>query len=210
LQVPSFPQLLAPPSVHCVAGVGTWPDGTFAQVPTLPVSAQDLQVPVQLVAQQTPCEQLPELHSTVVVQVAPFGFLPQLLFIQMFGDTQSVAVVAQSCRQALLAPQVYGSHFEAVPARQTPEPSQVPADVSVDPTQVGPAHCVPATNLRQAPAPLQVPSLPQVLAAAATHWVAGFGMAPAGIVVQVPTVPVRLQAMQVPAHPVLQQMPCSQ
>jgi hypothetical protein len=35
-QVPSLPQVEAPPSTHCEAGVGIWPDGTFAQVPALP------------------------------------------------------------------------------------------------------------------------------------------------------------------------------
>jgi hypothetical protein len=56
-QVPSFPQFAAPPSVHCVEGVGVWPAGTFAQVPTLPVTVQDLQVPVQAELQQTPWTQ---------------------------------------------------------------------------------------------------------------------------------------------------------
>jgi hypothetical protein len=35
-QVPSLPQLVAPPSTHWVAGVGIWPAGTLAQVPALP------------------------------------------------------------------------------------------------------------------------------------------------------------------------------
>ena len=46
-----------PPSMHCVAGVGVWPAGTLAQVPTLPDSVHDLHVPVQAELQQTPWTQ---------------------------------------------------------------------------------------------------------------------------------------------------------
>jgi len=42
------------------------------------------------------------------------------------------------------------------------------------------------------------------------HCVAGVGAVPAAIAVQVPTVPVRLQLMQLAAQPVLQQTPCWQ
>jgi hypothetical protein len=42
------------------------------------------------------------------------------------------------------------------------------------------------------------------------HCVAGVGAVPAGTGVQVPTVPVRLQATHAAAQPVLQQTPCSQ
>ena len=48
-----------------------------------------------------------------------------------------------------------------VAAWQTPAPSHVRAEVSVEPLQLTAAHCVPAAYLRQAPAPLQEPSVPQ-------------------------------------------------
>jgi hypothetical protein len=61
------------------------------------------------------------------------------------------------------------------------------------------------------PAPLHMPSLPQVLAADATHWLAGTsGGIPAGIGVHVPSVPASAQDWQAAEHPVLQQRPCSQ
>jgi hypothetical protein len=61
------------------------------------------------------------------------------------------------------------------------------------------------------PAPLHMPSLPQVLAAAATHWLAGTsGGIPAGIGVHVPSVPASAQDWQAAEHPVLQHRPCSQ
>lgn len=89
--------------MHCVAGVGTEPEGTLVQLPTLPVTEQDLHVPVQAVAQQTPWAQKVELHSLPIVQVAPLGFFPQLIAMQLLGDRQS-ALVAQSTRQAVLVP----------------------------------------------------------------------------------------------------------
>jgi hypothetical protein len=57
LHRPSFPQELAPMSVHCVAGVGAVPLATFVQVPTEPAMLQLLQVAEQASLQQTPCSQ---------------------------------------------------------------------------------------------------------------------------------------------------------
>ena len=48
------------------------------QVPSLPESAHDWQVPEQAVLQQTPCWQKPELQSSPTAQVPPGGPLPQL------------------------------------------------------------------------------------------------------------------------------------
>jgi hypothetical protein len=124
---------------------------------------------------------------------APGGSLPQLLFMQMFGVAQS-ALVAQSMRHELLVAQRNGSHIDVEAGRQRPEPSQVRAEVSVDPVQVAVAQVVPADHCRQAPLPSQNPSLPQVDLSEATHWLAGVGGIPAAIDVQVPIVAVRLHA----------------
>jgi hypothetical protein len=86
-QVPSVPQVDGPWSLHW--SNGSAPAATDAQVPTVPVSAHDLQMPAQAVAQQTPCSQKPELHSPAAPQVAPIGFLPQLPARQVFGLVQS-------------------------------------------------------------------------------------------------------------------------
>jgi hypothetical protein len=48
------------------------------QVPTVPVSAQDWQVPEQSVLQQTPCSQWPVPQSESAAQVDPVPFLAQL------------------------------------------------------------------------------------------------------------------------------------
>ena len=51
------------------------PAATFVQVPELPATLQDWQVPQLLLEQQTPSAQKPEPHSLVVVQAAPLPFL---------------------------------------------------------------------------------------------------------------------------------------
>jgi hypothetical protein len=141
-QVPSSPQVAAPESVHCMNG--SWPAGTFAHVPALPVSAQDLQVPVQAAEQQTPCAHTVELHSASLPQVAPTGFLPQLPPMQLLGAMQSASVM-QVVRQATVAPvaQTNGAHVWLVPPAQAPRPSQRPSDVSVEPAHPDSWHFVP-------------------------------------------------------------------
>src|SRR5262249_32535636 len=75
-QVPSVLQVDAPLSAHWPRG--SWPAGTSVQLPSLPGTAQLLQVPVQVVLQQTPCWQMPELQSSVLAHLPPSGRLPQL------------------------------------------------------------------------------------------------------------------------------------
>lgn len=97
--IPSVPQVEAAVIAHWVVGLGEAPAGTGEQVPALPVSAHDWQVPVQAELQQTPCAQKPEPQSAATAQVAPIGFFPQLPAVQTLGETQS-AVVAQVVLQA--------------------------------------------------------------------------------------------------------------
>jgi hypothetical protein len=101
--VPSVPQVDAPLSAHWPSG--SWPAGTNTHVPAVPVIPHDRQAPVQAVRQQVPCSQNPLEHSAVVVQVAPFGFLPQLPPVQTLGATQSVSAV-QLTKQLPLGPQL--------------------------------------------------------------------------------------------------------
>ena len=104
------------------------------QLPALPDSAQDLQLPVQAVPQQTPCAQNPELHSALSPQVPPSGFLPQLFITHVLGAMQSASAV-QVVRHWPLSPHLNGAHdCEAAPM-QLPAPSHRPADVSDDPVQ---------------------------------------------------------------------------
>jgi hypothetical protein len=89
--VPSVPQVEAPWSVHWFSG--SCPAGTVEQVPPVPVSAQDMQLPVHAVRQQTPCAQIPLLHSIPAMQGAPSGFRPQLCAVQTLPVVQSMDVV---------------------------------------------------------------------------------------------------------------------
>lgn len=50
-------------------------------------------MPVQAVAQQTPWEQKPELHSVPAPQALPSGFFEQVPPLQTFGETQSPSTV---------------------------------------------------------------------------------------------------------------------
>jgi len=72
---------------------GSCPAGTVEQVPPVPVSAQDMQLPVHAVRQQTPCAQNPPLHSLPAAQAAPSGLRPQLDAVQTLPDVQSADVV---------------------------------------------------------------------------------------------------------------------
>ncbi len=57
--------------------------------------AHEVQLAVQVVAQQTLCAQWPELHMASAEQVAPVGRRPQLfdVVLQVFGDAQSVVAL---------------------------------------------------------------------------------------------------------------------
>ena len=68
------------------------------------LSAQELQSPVQAVAQQTPCAQKPELQLLPAVQLVPLGARPQLIVavLQVLGGAQAADDV-QVSRQAFPA-----------------------------------------------------------------------------------------------------------
>jgi hypothetical protein len=88
-----------------------------------------------------------ELHIAADVQGAPLGSLPQLMPVQLFGGTQSPFPVHGIIRQVgVPVLHWYGSHSVLVTDRQTPAPSQVRCGVSVEPTQVAAAHCVPSAQ----------------------------------------------------------------
>jgi hypothetical protein len=117
---------------HCAKG--SWPAGTLVQTPVLPAIAQDMQVPLQAVAQQIPCAQNPELQSVAVAQLAPIGARPQLPFLHVLPAAQSASTV-----QVVLhwppAAQENGTQDRLAVVTQVPRPSQRPAKVSVDPAQ---------------------------------------------------------------------------
>jgi hypothetical protein len=93
--LPFVPQLAGPWSAQRPAG-SVAPAGTFVHVPSEPVSAQDVQAPLQAVSQQTPCAQNDDWHSLGSEQEAPRIFLPQELPLQTLFVVQFLSVVHAS------------------------------------------------------------------------------------------------------------------
>ena len=177
------------------------------QVPALPGSAHDRQVPVQVVPQQIPCSQNPELHSAALPQVAPGGFLPQLPLMQLLGATQSPSF-AQMTMHLLSLPHMNGAHIWVSGATQAPSPSQRAADFSTVPVHDCGLQMTPEGYLWQAPVPSQTPSLPQLCTPMSSHWLRGSVPRSAGM--QVPTALCRAHVKQASVQAPLQQTPSTQ
>src|SRR5262245_59975539 len=92
-------------------------------------------------------------------------------------------------------------------ATQLPLPLHEGAGVSVVPLQTAFPHVTPFAACVQAPAPLQVPVLPQVVVTVHRAW---GSLAPLATLAHVPGLPVRLQAMQGPQLALPQQTPSTQ
>jgi hypothetical protein len=143
LQTPFVPHEAAPWSLQVPAGSDA-PAATFVQVPAVLVEAlHDWQVPLQLVAQQTPCVQSLDLHSSALEQVRPLSLRPHDPFVQTAGGLQS-AFALQAFLQAE-EPHMYGEHEDEAGVTQVPAPSQVddPVKVTVLLGQVALLHVVP-------------------------------------------------------------------
>ena len=147
-----MPQLDAPWSLHWFNG--SCPAGTVEQVPPVPVSEHDMQLPVHAVLQQTPCAQVDDAHSLPAVHGAPGGLGPQLPFTHAAPATQSAAV-AQVDRHFPSLPQRYWPHESAVVAPHVPSPSHSAACVTVDAAQVCCRQIVPRAYSAHAPVPSQ-------------------------------------------------------
>ena len=175
------------------------------QVPDVPARAQDTHVPVQAVAQQVPCAQIPELHSEPAPHGCPLGLLPQLPPMHVLGDTQSPSALHVVRHAFAVGSQLNGSQSELVTVLQTPAPSHVRWGVHVDPVHAAGAHGMPIAHKRHPPAPLQVPSVPHVVAAVAEHCVARDGAAPLAMLLHVPALPLIAHDLHVPVQASLQQ-----
>jgi hypothetical protein len=102
----------------------------------------------------------------------------------------------------------YAPHDVVAPGLHVPAPSQVEAACSCAVEQLAAPQTVPAIHLRQAPAPSQLPSVPQLEAAEAVHSLRG--LVPGSANLHVPTLFVALQVEQVPLQAVSQQTPSTQ
>ena len=108
-------------SVQLPAGSG--PDATDAHCPIVPVIAHERQAPAQAVAQQTPCAQKVDWHSTLFEQKAPIGLRPQELLVQTLPDAQAL-LSAHPVKQRVPS-QTYGLQGNASGALQLPLASQI-------------------------------------------------------------------------------------
>ena len=107
----------------------------------------------------------------------------------------------------LVAPQMYGAQLTVVGVEQVPLPEQKAVGVKVVPLHEEAAQLTLLAACVQAPAPLQVPVLPQVLPAAQRLCGSATVLA---TLAQVPALPVTLQAWQVGQLAVPQQTPSTQ
>jgi hypothetical protein len=73
--MPSVPQLGAPASVHWLSG--SVPAVASVQVPTVPASAHERQIPVQELAQHTFCWHWPDWHSVPSAHGVELSFFEQ-------------------------------------------------------------------------------------------------------------------------------------
>ena len=61
------------------------------QIPAVPGRLHDRQLPVHVVAQHTPCAQMPFAHSSALLQSAPTGFFPHEPMRHTPGAAQSLS-----------------------------------------------------------------------------------------------------------------------
>jgi hypothetical protein len=134
----------------------------------LPGSAQDLQLPLQVVAQQSPCAQMPVPHSPPVPHTAPGGLRPQEPALHEAGGAQSASAVQVELQAAM--PQPKGKQETAAWVTQVPAPSQVETGVSVVPLagQLASRQEIPWAYFWHAPA-WHFPVVPQVLLSCRTQ-----------------------------------------
>jgi len=105
-QTPLVPHDAAPWSLQVDCGSAA-PAGTLVHVPAvLADTLHDLQVPLQLVEQQTPWLQKVDLHSDPLAQVRPGSLRPHEPLVHVAGDWQSLSV-AQAAAHAPV-PHMYG------------------------------------------------------------------------------------------------------
>jgi hypothetical protein len=163
--------------------------GTLAQVPVL----HFWQVPHELLAQQVPSTQLPDVHCPPAVQAAPLALRPQLppLHVPVLQSPSPLQVSRQTLAAAshLKLPQLW-----VCIAGQAPAPSHLASSTAVLPPagQLFSRQVTLVPHLLQAPLAAHLPSLPQLVGALAAHMPEG-STVPGATLVQVPTEPVTLQ-----------------
>jgi hypothetical protein len=196
----------APSALHCPLG-SVPPAGIGLHIPSVPVSAHEVQLPAQADPQQTPCSQNPLWQSAVAAQLAPMGRSPHDPLLQTFGGAQSPSAVQVDLQAAI--PHLNGKQELAGGVTQAPAPSQVDAGVSVMPVagQLAAPQGVPCAYFWHAPA-AHLPFVSQVPGLSTHDW-AGSGLF-VGTFVQAPIEPVSAHDLHALAQAVAQQTPWAQ
>ncbi len=179
------------------------------QVPERPTRLHATHAPLHATLQHTPSVQKPDAHSWFFAQTAPFRFGPQLPATH-FVPAQSESDAHVATQAFLLASHPYGAHSVSGATLQRPLPSHTLPPLTVAPEQVPARHTVPAACCRQAPAPLQVPSSPQVDASVFGHSPALAGTSPRATNEHVPIEGASAHDLQVSLQATLQQTPSAQ
>jgi hypothetical protein len=208
-QVPVVPHDGAPMSLQTPRGSAT-PWSVGQQVPRRPGRAQDTQPPEQATLQHTPSAQKPEAQSVLALQLAPFIFLPQLLFTHCWPPAHWLVCVHVSKQAPVVGSHENGAQMIVGPGLQRPRPSHERAPTTASPSHMPFPHSVPAAYLRQVPAPSHIPSKPQVDASAVGQVDGSRGFEPAGMKVQVPIEPAALHVLHDSVQATLQHRPSTQ
>jgi hypothetical protein len=161
--------------------------------------------------QQTPLAQKPLTQSAPVAHFAPFMRRPQLPVSSHCRPLTHWAFDVHLSKQAPVAGlHEDGTQMTVAPGLQRPMPSHECMPITASPSHVPGLHIVPAACFRQPPAPSQVPSCPQSLAAVATQVLSVRGLPPGWMPMQVPADASAVQVMQPSVQAVLQQTPSTQ
>src|SRR5204862_7228236 len=151
-----------------------------------PTRSQAMHEPLQATLQHRPSLQNPEAQSALAAHTAPRGLGPQLPLTHLTPPEQSASDVQAAKHLLVFGSQSNGAHTVAGPGLQRPAPSQTLTLPTDEPSHVPALQTVPEAWRRQAPAPLQVPSSPQVEGSAIGHELTVRGGKPLGTNEQVP------------------------
>ncbi len=210
--MPLVPHVDAAAVAHWVVGLGACPAMTGLHVPALPATAHDMHVPVQAVAQQTPCWHRLDEHSEPGRAGGSVRLQRAAAVAADGGRRRNRRLVVQVALQvfAVVSQVRLPGQLTGVTGLHIPAPSQVAGGVYMVPVHEPAVQTVPLGQSRQWPAPSHSPSVRQPPAPVAVHWVAGVGALPDGTGEQVPAEPASAHDRQVPVQAVSQQTPCAQ
>jgi hypothetical protein len=162
------------------------------------------------VLQQTPSVQKPDAQSSFFLQAAALLFRPQLPATQGRPGAQSSSVAQEVAQAFVFASHPNGAQRVSEPAWQVPAPSHVHSPFTALASHLPLAQTVPLGKLRQAPAPLHMPSRPHVVASVAAQSSGLRGGAPFGVNEHTPGDCGLLHTLQVSPHALSQQTPSTQ